>query len=192
MSLTRLSWVCIKLFAKGRAVVSYALPGGSQQDDPKSRYALHLKFVVVLISQFQLIDRVRHCPLEVSPGGLTRSWFLWRNFNICPRCQEKGRPYILARLSECGPVTSRSDGMAFHLFLGDKPIEYPAEKAMGKTQMMSAGFWCILEAIGDSTETVVVILRRPLSGGVPLLRRLETAADSLAEKLCIQSRLACL
>ena len=41
MSLTRLSWVCIKHFAKGRAVVSYPLPGGSQQDDPKSRYALH-------------------------------------------------------------------------------------------------------------------------------------------------------
>src|SRR6266849_925436 len=41
MSLTRLSWVCIKHFAKGCAVVSYALPGGSQQDDPKSRYALH-------------------------------------------------------------------------------------------------------------------------------------------------------
>ncbi len=44
----------------------------------------------------------------------------------------------------------------------------------------------------DSTETVVVILRRSLSGGVPLLRRLETVADRLAEKLCIQNRLACL
>ena len=79
MSLTRLSWVCIKHFAKGRAVVSYALPGGSQQDDPKSRYALHglrlaLAYVLLASSFYddyylpykRHIPSLRDCPSEES------------------------------------------------------------------------------------------------------------------------------
>lgn len=117
---------------------------------------------------------------------------LWKNFHICPHCQGKGRSYLIERLSEWGPVISRSDGATFHLVLGDRPIEYPAEKAAGKTEMMSAGFWYVHEANGESTETVVVILRRPPRGGVPLLRHLEIVADKLAEKLRKPGRLPCL
>ena len=65
------------------------------------------------------------------------------------------------RLNEWGPMISRSDGFDFHLVLGDRPIGYPAERAAGKSEMMSAGFWYQHEANGGSTETVVVIVRNP-------------------------------
>ena len=98
---------------------------------------------------------------------------------------------MLQRLSEWGPMISRSDGVNLHLVLGDRPIEYPAERTSGKTEMMSAGFWYLHEANGGSTESTVVILRRPPSGGVFLLRHLALVADKLYEKLGEASRLPC-
>src|SRR5260370_42246642 len=115
----------------------------------------------------------------------------WMNFNICPHCRANGRPGALERLNEWGPIISRSDGLNFHLVLGDRPIEYPAERASCKTEMMSAGFWYVHEANGGSTRTVVVILRRPPIGGVSLLRHLEMVADKLYDKLRKTSRLPC-
>lgn len=99
---------------------------------------------------------------------------------------------MLERLNEWGPMISRSDGVNFHLVLGDRPIEYPAERAAGKSEVKSVGFWYVHEGNGGSTETVVVILRRPPSGGVPLLHHLEMVADKLYEKLRKASRLSCL
>jgi hypothetical protein len=106
--------------------------------------------------------------------------------------KKKGGPDILDRLNEWGPVISRSDGMLFHLVLGDRPLEYPAEKSAGKTAMESAGFWYVHEGNGGSTETVVVIVRRSSGRGIRLLGHLETVADRLAEKLSKQNRLSCL
>jgi hypothetical protein len=113
------------------------------------------------------------------------------NFNICPHCVANERPGTLERLNEWGPIISRSDGVNFHLVLGDRPIEYPAERASGKSEMMSAGFWYVHERNGGSTETVVVILRRPPRGEIALLRHLETVADKLFEKLQRSPRLPC-
>jgi hypothetical protein len=118
--------------------------------------------------------------------------FRWMNFNICPHCQTHGRPWLLERLNEWGPMISRSDGANFHLVLGDRPIEYPAERASGRSKMKSAGFWYVHEANGDSTETVVVILRRPPRGGVALIHHLEVVADRLYDHLKRSSRLPCL
>ena len=89
-------------------------------------------------------------------------------------------------------MISRSDGYDFHLALGDRPIAYPAERGGGKTEMMSAGFWYVHEANGGSTETVVVILRKPPRDWASLLRHLETVADRLYGKLCKSGRLDCL
>ncbi len=125
-------------------------------------------------------------------GDLLPSRLRWRNFNACPHCKENGRPYMLERLNERGPVISRSDGLSFHLILGDRPIEFPQERSAGRSDMKSVGFWYLHEKNGDSTETVVVILRRPPRGGVPLLHHLETVADKLYEKLSKSSRLSCL
>jgi hypothetical protein len=115
----------------------------------------------------------------------------WMNFNICPHCRANGRPGALERLNEWGPIISRSDGLNFHPVLGDRPIEYLAERASCKTEMMSAGFWYVHEANGGSTETVVVILRRPPTGGVSVRRHFETVADKLYAKLRKSSRLSC-
>jgi hypothetical protein len=79
-------------------------------------------------------------------------------------------------------MISRSDGVNFHLVLGDKPIEYPAERASGKSDMLTAGFWYQHEANGG-TETVVVMLRKPNSGVATLWRLLDTVADRLFDKL---------
>jgi hypothetical protein len=116
----------------------------------------------------------------------------WNNFSVCPHCKANGRLYFLERLNEWGPVISRSDGVNFHLVLGDRPIEYPSERESGKSDMKSAGFWYVHEANGDSTETVVVILRRPPRGGVELIRYLEMVADKLYEKLQKASSLSTL
>jgi hypothetical protein len=122
-------------------------------------------------------------------GDLRSPRLRWRNFNICPHCELNGRQYFLERLNERGPVISRSDGLRFHLVLGDRPIEYPQERSGGRSDMKSVGFWYLHEENGDSTETVVVILRRPPSGGVRLLRQLEVVADELFDKLSKSSRL---
>ena len=107
----------------------------------------------------------------------------WMNFNLCPHCKAQGRRPVLERLNENGPMISRSDGHNFHLVLGDRPIEYPAERTSGKSDMLTAGFWYLHEANGGSTETVVVILRKPAKGGVTLWRLLDAVADRLFDKL---------
>jgi hypothetical protein len=89
-------------------------------------------------------------------------------------------------------MISRSDGENFHLVLGDRPLEYPAERSSGKSEMKSVGFWYLHEANGGSTETVVVILRRPPGGEVSLLRHLELVADKLYETLRKSGSLPCL
>jgi hypothetical protein len=116
----------------------------------------------------------------------------WMNFSFCPHCVANGRPGMLERLNEWGPMISRSDGINFHLILGDRPIEYPHEKSAGHSDMKSVGFWYVHEGNGGSTETVVVILRKPPLGGVSLLRHLELVADKLFEKLSKSNRLSCL
>jgi hypothetical protein len=116
----------------------------------------------------------------------------WRDFSLCPHCHVNGRSSLLVRLNEWGPMISRSDGYDFHLVMGDRPIAYPAERGAGKTEMMTAGFWYVHEANGGSTETVVVILRKPPRDRGSLLRHLETVADRLYGKLCKSGRLACL
>jgi len=55
--------------------------------------------------------------------------------------------------------------------------------------MLTAGFWYQHEANGGSTETVVVILRKPAKGGVTLPRLLNTIADKLFDRLTRSSLL---
>jgi len=114
----------------------------------------------------------------------------WVNFNICPHCLAHGRPCLFESPKECGPIIARSDGVNFHLVLGDRPIEYPAQRLADKTEIVSAAFWYVHEGNGGSTETVVVILRRPHRGRAYSLRDLEKAADKLAEKLCKERQLS--
>jgi hypothetical protein len=120
----------------------------------------------------------------------------FRNFGVCPHCQKKGGPFLLDRLNDEGPIISRSDGESFHLVLGGRPISFPAEKSSGKTEMMTAGFWYVSERESartpGTTETVVVILRKPPRLGVELTRHLETVADRLADKLANEKELATL
>src|SRR5258708_587854 len=76
----------------------------------------------------------------------------WMNFKMCPHCLANERPGMLKTLNEWWPIISRSDGANFHLVLGDRPIFYPAGRAVGKAAMMSAGFWYVHEANGGSPE----------------------------------------
>jgi len=115
----------------------------------------------------------------------------WMNFNTCPHCLANGRPSIIERLKDWGLIISRSDGVNFHLVLGDRPIEYPVQRPAHKTEMVSAGFWYVHEANGGLTESVVVILRRPRRRGIFLLCDLERIADKLADKLRTSSCLPC-
>jgi len=125
-------------------------------------------------------------------GPLQPSKLRWRDFNICPHCLANGRSCPLERLNEWGPIISRSDGRNFHLVMGDRPIVYTQERASSKGEQRSAGFWYVHEANGGSTETVVVILRKPHGGRSSLLGYFEKAAGKLFAKLCKSSRLCCL
>ncbi len=127
--------------------------------------------------------------------GSLASRTILRNFHICPHCEKIGRPALVERLNEAGPVISRSDGISFHLVLADRPISFPAENSSEKNEMLTAGFW-YMRARSDGhtqvTETVVVILRRPPGRGAVLMHHLDAVADKLAEKLIKPDSLATL
>lgn len=106
------------------------------------------------------------------------------DFSMCPHCQANNRPSFLERLNEDGPMISRSDGINFHLVLGGRPIECPAEKGSGKSDKVSAGFWYLHEANGV-TETVVILLRKPPRGKGSLYVHLRMVADRLFDKLLV-------
>jgi len=86
-------------------------------------------------------------------------------------------------------MISRSDGRFFHIVLGDRPIEYPAEREAGPSNIMSVGFWYVHDATGVETETVVVILRRPPQEQVKLYRHIKMLPDILAFELERRRRL---
>jgi|SRR5690348_14541052 len=130
-----------------------------------------------------------------------QSAHLYKNFQVCPHCEKRDGPFIWDRLTEGGPVISRSDGATFHLVLGDRPISYPAERSSGKTEMKTVGFWYVRERRTDAresrhtkamTETVVVILREPPRSVAALMRHIEALADMLAERLSRLEELATL
>lgn len=153
------------------------------------------------ISAFRLHLFSRLLSLNHSEKTTARPAHVYKNFQVCPHCEKRGGPFLLDRLNESGPVISRSDGVTFHLVLGDRPISYPAEGSSGNTEMKSVGFWYMRERGADSreshrssglTQTVVVILRQPPRSGVALLRHVEALADLLAEKLSDLGELATL
>lgn len=153
------------------------------------------------ISAFRLQLFSRLLSLSHSEQTSTRPAHLYKNFQVCPHCENQGGPFLLDRLNENGPVISRSDGATFHLVLGDRPISYPAERSSGKTEMKTVGFWYVREKRTDPreschtngiTETVVVILRKPPRSAVALMRHIEALADLLAERLARLEELATL
>ncbi len=156
-------------------------------DDPRERDALVSE---VGSAMFGLSNKKSEGDPE-SPSQWKPPGGLWRNFHVCPHCQENGRRGAFEQLNATLPVISRSDGASYHLVMGDKPISYPAEKSAGQSDMKSVGFWYLHEA-NPCTETVVVILRRPPLSELRLLRHIETVADRLAEKLQKKSKLPCL
>jgi hypothetical protein len=134
------------------------------------------------VSGFQL--RLNWQMYRASLDKLKPARGLFRNFHCCPHCEKNQRNPFIERINDSAPVISRSDGETFHLVLGDRPIEYPAEKSSGKSDMVTAGFWYVKD-IDCKTEfagTVVVMLRKG-PGGTGLLRQLEIVADRLAEKI---------
>lgn len=190
--LTRISRVCINLDREGRPAISRLPPRGILGNGHVEGNALLLEFYMFTFSRQSHVTRD---PLRLA-SFLTnfpyRTGLRCMNMNQCPHCIKNGRLDLIERLNEWGPTISRSDGENFHLVLGDRPLEYPAERSSGKSEMKSVGFWYLHEANGGSTETVVVILRRPPTGEVSLLRHLELVADKLFDKLHKSSRLPCL
>ena len=153
------------------------------------------------ISAFRIHLFSRLLSLDHAEQTSARSAPIYRNFQVCPHCEKRGGPFLLDRLNENGPVISRSDGVTFHLVLGDRPISYPAERSSGKTEMKTVGFWYARERRTNSressrtnglTETVVVILREPPRSGAALMRHIEALADMLAERLSRVEELATL
>jgi hypothetical protein len=181
-----------KRATEGRSVISHLLLRGKLGNDPTLRDALLLEPSMLTLSWRTHTGTSRSPSTSVLADHARPPRLRWMNFSICPHCLANGRPGTLERLNEWGPIISRSDGVNFHLVLGGRPVAYPEERAAGKTEMISAGFWYLHEANGGSTETAVVILRRPPTGGVSLLRHLEMVADKLFDKLCKSGHLSCL
>jgi hypothetical protein len=174
----------------GRAFRHLPLPlRGKQGNDPTLRDALPLELSMLTFIRRSIASANTSHPRSVLAGPGRPPRLRWRNFNICPHCRANGRRDVLERLNERGPMISRSDGMLFHIVLGDRPIEYPQEKSTGHSDMKSVGFWYLHEENAGLAETVVVILRKPPRGGASLVRHLELVADKLFEKLRESSHL---
>jgi hypothetical protein len=107
----------------------------------------------------------------------------YRNFNLCPHCRAQGQESLLSRLCEGVPMISRSDGWSFHLLLADEPQPYPAESKAGETDLVSVCFWYCHVKSGTTTRTSIVLLPAEAPGYAAFFRRIEQAADLLAERL---------
>ena len=188
--MTRLPWVCIKHAVEGRFVRSHHPLRGRLGDAPTKWDALPLESFMLPSARRPHAGPNPLRSANVPAGNARPPRLRWMNFSRCPHCIANGRPGMPERINDWGIMISRSDGKKSHLILGDRPIEYPAVRTSGKTEMMSAEFWYVHEGNGGSTETVVVILRRLAGGGITLLRDLETVADKLFEKLRKSSRLS--
>lgn len=110
----------------------------------------------------------------------------FRNFNLCPHCEQQGQDPLLQRLTEGIPMISRSDGKNFHLLLADRPLAYPAERAAGPAQRLSLCFW-YSQASGTSvTKSSLVLIPADLKKDPKIFRVIEFIADLLTDKLLQQ------
>ena len=89
-------------------------------------------------------------------------------------------------------MISRSDGKYFHLLLADQPAPYPAERTAKRTDKVSVCFWYAHAKNGHKTLTSVVVLPRKKKDYAAFFRKVEQAADLLAEKLQTNSCLSSL
>jgi hypothetical protein len=87
-------------------------------------------------------------------------------------------------------MISRSDGQTFHLFLADRPLPYPLERAAGSTGKVSLCFWYAHDRKPEGTLSTIVILAAPRLNHPSLFRRIEQVADLLAEDLARGAHLA--
>src|SRR6266436_5826124 len=85
-------------------------------DDPRERDALVSE---VGSAMFGLSNKKSEGDPE-SPSQWKPPGALWRNFHLCPHCQENGRRGLFERLNPILPIISRSDGVSYHLVMGDK------------------------------------------------------------------------
>ena len=128
---------------------------------------------------------------KTSTNALQTTQFLigrWSNFKVCPHCQANGRLGSIEGPSDCGHIISRSDGLSFHLVLGDRPIAYPLKREQNGIRMVSVGFWYVHEANSAAMESAVVMLRKVQP--FELFAQLEVVADKLYQKLCESSHLS--
>ena len=88
-------------------------------------------------------------------------------------------------------MISRSDGETFHLLLADHPVPCPGEaSSMGTARQVSACFWYSHVRHPQETLSTVVILSDSRTNHPSVFRRIETAADLLAEELALKGCLA--
>ena len=87
-------------------------------------------------------------------------------------------------------MISRSDGETFHLLLADRPLPYPLECDSGPTRKISVCFWYAHIRSPKSTFSTIVILVGTHTNHPSLFRKIELAADLLAEQLAREGHLA--
>jgi hypothetical protein len=109
----------------------------------------------------------------------------FRNFNLCPHCEQHGEDPLLQRLTEGIPMISRSDGKNFHLLLADRPLAYPAEREAGPAQKLSLCFW-YSQTGTISTKSSLVLVPADLRRDPKIFRVIEFIADLLTDKLLQQ------
>ena len=123
---------------------------------------------------------------------LTSPQFEFRNFNLCPHCEQLGRAPLLVRMSEGMPMISRSDGRSFHLVLADRPLPYPAERNSGDTGELSLYFWYCCGDAKNPVRSSLVLVPGRMNKEAGIYREIEHIADLLTEKLRQQLELAVL
>ncbi|HUI53056.1 MAG TPA: hypothetical protein VLX60_14825 [Terriglobales bacterium] len=115
---------------------------------------------------------------------------VYRNFNLCPHCEQLGEDPLLLRMSESMPMISRSDGKDFHLVLADRPLPYPAERLRGPADKISLCFWYSFGSLKISTKSSLVLAPAEPGKNGDDYRSFEFIADLLTEKLLEERSLA--
>ena len=121
---------------------------------------------------------------------ITSPRVVFRNFNLCPHCEQLGEDPLLLRMSESMPMLSRSDGKDFHLVLADRPMPYPAERETRLAEQVSLCFWYSYGGNKNATRSSLVLVPADEAKYGEFYRSIEWVADLLTARLIDERSLA--
>jgi hypothetical protein len=109
-----------------------------------------------------------------------------KNFSNCPHCVSLGKVKLI-RPAVHGPLVSRSDGRTFHLYLEESGLHRQSSHGCPSDVQSEPQIYALfrydLDPCSVKSESTLVIIPNAGDDETRTLKRLEQAADLLAEFL---------